>query len=412
MSAMRYLLVSHIPYAQNEDGSALLDRLWAEDLKGLVAGVGPVTVAAPRLSSAQELKGWGPGTQSVSAEDGLSFFALPVHKGRLDLTFAMRSRQALRKAVESADVVHTSNLFFPHTAFYHAHDLAARLGKKTLFVVAEDFYDMLNWEWVRVAPNAIQRFRRTRTLNQLDRMVRKRVASASLTFLHTPAAVARYRDFANNAVAIRQPVHELDDVIGAGDFALKCERIRSGAPLHLTAACRMQPLKGVDFMVRAAALLKQRNIDVRLTLYGGGVDLERYKQLARTLGVADTVLFPGSVSPGLELRQALNQSGIFLMPHLTTDFGRAFFDAMAAGAPVIAFRSLASQDTVRHGVDGLITPNADFEGLADAVARYHADREFLVGCATAARERAMANTKSDWHKIRAQIVRDTFNIPA
>ena len=412
MSAMRYLLVSHIPYAQNEDGSTLLDRLWAEDLKGLVAGVGPVTVAAPRLSSAQELKGWGPGTQSVSAADGLSFFALPIHKGRFDVTFPMRSRAALRKAVENADVVHTSNLFFPHTAFYYAHDLAARLGKKTLFVVAEDFYDMLNWEWVRVAPNAIQRFRRTRTLNQLDRMVRKRVASASLTFLHTPAAVARYRDFANNAIAIRQPVHELDDVIGVADFASKCERMRSGAPLHLTAACRMQPLKGVDFMVRAASLLKQRNIEVRLTLYGGGVDLERYKQLANTLGVADTVLFPGSVSPGLELRQALNQSDIFLMPHLTTDFGRAFFDAMAAGAPVVAFRSLASQDTVRHGVDGLLTPNADFEGLADAIARYHSDRELLIDCATAARARALVNTKSDWHKIRAQIVRDTFNIPA
>ena len=86
----------------------------------------------------------------------------------------MRSRRALRKAVESADVVHTSNLFFPHTAFYYAHDLAAKLGKKMLFVVAEDFYDMLNWEWVRVAPKAIQRFRRMRTLNQLDRMVRKR----------------------------------------------------------------------------------------------------------------------------------------------------------------------------------------------------------------------------------------------
>jgi len=80
--------------------------------------------------------------------------------------------------------------------------------------------------------------------------------------------------------------------------------------------------------------------------------------------------------------------------------------------PVIAFRSLASQDTVRHGVDGLITPNADFEGLADAIARYHADREFLVDCATAARARALVNTKSDWHKIRAQIVRDTFNLGA
>jgi glycosyltransferase involved in cell wall biosynthesis len=388
----------------------LIDRLWAADLKGLVAGVGPVTVAAPKLGSPQELRAWGPGTESVTTSQGLTFHALPLHGGRFDLAFPFKARAALRKAVANADVVHTSNLFFPSTAFYFAHDLAARLGKKTLFVVAEDFYDMLNWEWVRTAPNAFQRFRRRRTLNQLDRMVRKRVASASLTFLHTPAAVARYREFAANAVAIRQPVHELEDIIPVDTFASKCAKIFSGQPLQITAACRMQPLKGVDFMVRAAALLKDRKIPVRLTLYGSGVDLERYKQLANTLGVADTVLFPGSVSPGLELQQALNQSDVFLMPHLTTDFGRAFFDAMAAGAPVLAFRSLASQDTVREGVDGLITPNADFEGLADAIARLHADRAFLVRLATAARDRALVNTKSDWHKMRAQIVRDTFNM--
>ena len=161
-------------------------------------------------------------------------------------------------------------------------------------------------------------------------------------------------------------------------------------------------------MVRAAALLKDRKVPVRFTLYGGGVDLERYKQLAGTLGVSEFVRFPGSLNPGVELQQALNDSDIFLMPHLTTDFGRAFFDAMAAAAPVIAFRSVASQDTVRHDVDGVITPNADFESLADAIGRFHRNRELLVRCSTAARERALVNTKSDWHRMRAQVIRDTL----
>jgi glycosyltransferase involved in cell wall biosynthesis len=405
---MRYLLVSHIPFAQNADGSILIDHLWAEDLKGLVAGVGQVTVAAPKLSSSSDVKSWGPGTVSVSTADGLAFVPLPVHRGRMDVTFAAKARTALKRAVVNADIVHTSNLFFPYTTLYFAHDYAVRLKKKTLFVVAEDFYDMQNWEWVRTAPNALQRYRRKRSLDSLDRMVRKRVASASLTFLHTPAAVARYREFAANPVAIRQPVHEREQVIDLDLFKSKGDRIRSGSPLNLVAACRMEPLKGVDFIVRAVALLHERNIPVRTMLYGGGKDIERLKLLAERLGVSDRVIFSGAVAPGKDLRNALENADIFLMPHLTTDFGRAFFDAMAAGIPVIAFRSLASQDTVRHGVDGLITPNADFEGLALAVAQYHADREYLIRCSVSARDRSLVNTKTDWHQIRGKMIRDLF----
>lgn len=410
MSTIRYLLVSHIPFAQDDDGSIIVDRLWKEDLKGLVAGVGPVMVAAPGPVSAQDLRSWGPGTASVSAGDGLTFISLPMYRGRLDLTYPARVRSVLRQAVMNADIVHTSNLFSPHTPLYYAHDLAVRLKKKTLFVVAEDFFDMLNWEWVRTAPGALQRYRRKRTLDRLDRLVRKHVSSASLTFLHTPAAVARYREFAANAVAIRQPVHEYEDVIGVQEFESKCTRIRSGSPLHLVAACRMESLKGVDFIVRAVALLRERGITVQAKLYGGGKELENLKLLAQRLGVDDAVLFPGQLSSGPELRDALRRADVFLMPHLTTDFGRAFFDAIAAGTPVIAFRSIASQDTVRDGVDGLITPNADFEGLSEGIARYHTDREHLVRCSASARNRALVNTKSQWHQMRARMILDLLNI--
>jgi glycosyltransferase involved in cell wall biosynthesis len=109
------------------------------------------------------------------------------------------------------------------------------------------------------------------------------------------------------------------------------------------------------------------------------------------------------------LRDALAEGHLFLMPHLTSDFGRAFFDAMAAGSPVIAFRSLASEDTVRHEVDGLITPNADDEGLADGIARFHHDREMLVRTSIAARTRALENTKTFWNRYRLQMIQGLFD---
>lgn len=409
---MRYLLVTHIPFARQAE-YAVLDKLWAEDLKGLAAAigsmsVGPITVAAPELDGVQDIQSWSPTTSALTRADGFEFLGLPAYRGRADITFNRRVRAVLKPAVLAADLVHSSNLFPPYTAFWFGHDFAVAHGKKTLFVVAEDFYDTLNWEWVRPRQSALRKMRRRRALNQLDAQVRKRVANASLTFLHTPASVARYREFAANAVAIRQPVHEAEDVVGTEIFEDRIATLRSGEPLRLISASRIEPLKGVDFLLRAVAILKQRQIPVTATIYGKGGQWEELKQLAQKLKIADQVSLPGPLAPGYELRTALNKAHLFLMPHLTTDFGRAFFDAMAAGLPVIAFRSPASQDTVHDRVDGLLTPNVDAEGLADGIGQFHEDREFLVRASQAARNRGLRNTRTIWNDLRAQMIAELF----
>ncbi len=404
---MRYLLVTHIPFAR-QGSAAVLDKLWAEDLKGTAGSMGPITVAAPELARAEDIQAWGSATDTLSKADGVEFVGLPVHGGRKDVFFSRKVRAALAPAVKNSDLVHTSNLFPPYTALWYGHDLAVKLGKKTLFVVAEDFYDMFRWEWVRTERNGFKRWRTQRMLDGLDRGVKERVANASLTFLHTPAAAERYRLYAANAMHIRQPVHEARDVVAEAELAARCAEIRSGAPLRIVTASRMESLKGIDFLLRAVAILKQRNVAVTATLFGGGKKLDEYKALAERLGVGDRVEFPGSVASGPGLREALAKAHLFLMPHLTTDFGRAFFDAMAAGLPVIAFRSAASQDTVRHGVDGLITPNADAEGLADGIGQFDKDREFLVEASAEARERGLGNTKSVWNRLRTERILELF----
>ena len=402
---MRYLLITHIPYSQQPGGEFILDRLWAEDLKGLVNAVGPITIAAPQMQLTS-LQAWGAGMAILHAEDRIAFIPLPPRVSRISLARRVRLRSILRRAVDQADLIHTSNLFEPDTDLYFAHDYAVRQHKKTLFVVAEDFCDMLQWEWVRTAPNRIERKRRQRTLDRQDFAVRNRVASASLTFLHTPAAVARYRVFAANAIAIRQPVHEREDVLSLERLDLRLLRAASGAPLRLVTAARMQPLKGLDLLLRAIAILQSRSIPVDATFYGDGPQLPALRALAERLSLS--VAFPGPLASTSTLRESLADRDLFLMPHLTNDFGRAFFDAMAAALPVIAFRSPASQDTVRDTLDGLLAANADPESLADCIARFHHNRPSLAQASHAARLRALDNTKSFWSQYRAQLIQELF----
>jgi glycosyltransferase involved in cell wall biosynthesis len=73
---------------------------------------------------------------------------------------------------------------------------------------------------------------------------------------------------------------------------------------------------------------------------------------------------------------------------------------------VIAFRTAASLETVRDGIDGLLAPLDDIEGLAAAIERFHADRAFLTRAAEAARSRALVDTRDAWHRFRAACIRE------
>jgi glycosyltransferase involved in cell wall biosynthesis len=404
---MRYLLVTHIPFARNQSGNVLLDKLWSEDLDGLAASIGPVRIAAPELPLST-LSAWGTGFTERPVNGEVSFVSLPARKGRLDLFYKLRLHKVLGAAVRESDLVHTSNLFGNDLALYYGHDLATKLGRKTLFVVAEDFPDMLGWEWVRTAPSALKRSRHASTLHSLERHVERRVSTASLTFLHTPAAVTRYRLHAQNAFSIRQPVHEAEDVLTADALATRSQKLLAGGPLRIVTASRMRPLKGLDFLIRAVALARSRGQAIELTLYGGGPQQGELEALTKRLAVEDAVRFGGALQPGLELRNALAQAHVFAMPHLTTDFGRAFFDAMAAALPVVAFRSPASDDTVRDGQDGLLVANADVEALAATLFQLSRDREQAATLAQGARQRALDNTRKLWNGLRASWIRELF----
>jgi glycosyltransferase involved in cell wall biosynthesis len=294
----------------------------------------------------------------------------------------------------------------------YAHDEAMRRGKPTVFVIAEDFYDMLEWEWVRLAQGRIARWRRYRVLQALDARVRRSAATASLTFLHTPAAVARYRLSTRNGVAIRQPEHEVEDVITQAAVAEKCAAVLKGSTLQIVAACRHKALKGLDFLIRAIGILAMRGVRVEARLFGSGEMTDQLRTEVEQLGIADQVFFPGALPPGIAILRAIAHGHVFAMPHRTMDFGRAFFDAMAGGTPVIAFRTAASAETVRDGVDGLLAPLDDAEGLAVVIERFHKDRAFLARSIEAARARALIDTRSAWHRFRAMHIKTLLQTAA
>jgi len=408
---MNYLLVTLIPFRRSADGAAIVDGLWAEDLQGLYRAVGNITVAAPQITGEKGgSKGWWGTSETLLREaDGIRFVGLPSFSNPLEsLLGVFKTRRILRHEVLKADLVHSSNFFTPYLGLVYAHRLAAKKGKKTIFVVAEDFEDFLLWSLAAGNVSGLRKMRSLRLIRKQARLTRDCLSSASVAFLHTPAAVHRYRLAAPRAMAIRQPVHEVADVVSASTLAT---RANSREPLRLVVASRLVALKGVDFLLRAIRLLRTQQVPVFVDIYGEGPQKNELTTLAKTLDLEDQVLFHKGLPHGPIFRQALESHHVAIMAHLTTDFGRAFWDAMAAGLPVIAFHSHAASDTVRDRIDGLLAPMADVEGLADRIRQVHSDRALLHAMSLAARERALLNTRSVWNELRGARIRELLQTP-
>jgi glycosyltransferase involved in cell wall biosynthesis len=136
-------------------------------------------------------------------------------------------------------------------------------------------------------------------------------------------------------------------------------------------AARLQPWKGQDVVIRAAASLIHARRQARLFVIGDamfGLDkpyAASLPALAKELGIADRVTMTGfrpdvlDVLPGLDL--AIHASTA------PEPFGLGLIEAMAAGTALIAADAGAAREIVTPGQNGLLTPPGDHEALATAM---------------------------------------------
>lgn len=126
---------------------------------------------------------------------------------------------------------------------------------------------------------------------------------------------------------------------------------------------RVDPEKRLEVLIQALARLGRA--DIQVAIAGTGTDLERLRNLAQELGVADQVCFLGFV-PDEHLPPLLNSVDVFAMPSTAELLSIATLEAMACGRPVLAARALALPELVTHGINGRLFHPDD---VADAAAQ-------------------------------------------
>lgn len=142
---------------------------------------------------------------------------------------------------------------------------------------------------------------------------------------------------------------------------------------------RLVPRKGQDALIRALPAIRRRVPDAALLIVGGGPYRKTLNRLARETGVADHVVFTGSV-PWAELPAHYAAGDVYAMPCRTRNggldvegLGIVYLEASATGLPVIAGDSGGAPDAVRDGETGFVVNGRDIARLADRIALLLAD---------------------------------------
>ena len=143
-----------------------------------------------------------------------------------------------------------------------------------------------------------------------------------------------------------------------------------GQPVRLLTVGRFVQKKGIEFGLRAVAIVRQRHPELHYDVVGDGPLRSSLEKLAAELGLADHVTFHGFKDNHFN-REQMVQSHIFALPSVTADNGDqegtpiSLMEAQASGLPVLSTRHSGIPEVVLDGQSGFLVPERDALALAE-----------------------------------------------
>ncbi len=192
------------------------------------------------------------------------------------------------------------------------------------------------------------------------RQDRRNLAAADVVMTHSQFTAERLRE-----------VYGIDPHIVA--LGVDTDRLRPGAPVRrreILSVGALDPVKGHAFVIDAAAALQDRSISVAI-IGDRGEDGPALEAHARSRGVRLEIL---RAVPFEEVIARYQNAGVVACAAHGEPFGLSPLEAMATATPVVAVNEGGYRETVRDGIDGLLT-SREVQTFAGALRRVIDDSE-------------------------------------
>ncbi len=216
----------------------------------------------------------------------------------------------------------------------------------------------------------------------------RRVGRKVLRRASAVTAVSRFlaQDLERHAGPLARPVTVSPMPVDVELFA-SGRQTPKAAPPRILYAGNLVPAKGVDILVRAYAVLRQRGVSCRLKILGEGPARPGLERLAGSLGIANDVEWSAFV-PQQRMPAEYGASMVSVLPSRgrAEGLGLTLVEAMLAGCAVVATPAGGIPEVVQDEETGLLARDGDAGDFSRQIARLLEDatlRERLIATGSA-----------------------------
>lgn len=142
--------------------------------------------------------------------------------------------------------------------------------------------------------------------------------------------------------------------------------IQKTKPAILGVVCRLDKGKGLEFLIEAVAILKEKKYFFELQIIGEGNYRENLTDQINRLGITDVVKLVGYV-PG-NLSTIIAPFNIYVFPSLWEGLPYSILEGLRAGLPIVSTDVGGIPEAIQNGVDGILVEPGSAVQLAEAIA--------------------------------------------
>jgi glycosyltransferase involved in cell wall biosynthesis len=167
---------------------------------------------------------------------------------------------------------------------------------------------------------------------------------------------------------------------------------RSNGPFRILGVGRLVEVKGFEYLLRACAELKKRQMDYLCRIVGDGERRDSLQKLAVDLGIEDCVRFEGAQHQS-ELAAYYSSSDVFCLPCVVGSDGSrdglpiVLMEAMVWELPVVSSQLVGIPELVENYQHGILVAPGNVDGLADAIIYVHENPDEVADWGRAGREK-------------------------